>query len=372
MNKTIQISRIDGFDRIDRDAWNQLIASSRTATVFQTHEWHSAWWEVYGEEAEPLLLCATEGGALVGVAALCLYRDPKGHAIVRFMGHRHSDYSDIICAANRDDVRNALLSYLLAPQSSWNRMDLKNVPADSPTLGQLEHLGAAVGRHSLVVKTIPCPTLLIRGHEEFFARVRNKKSLRRHYNYFRKQPRYAAEHFRDAAQILPQLDAFFSQHIERWTDTTSPSLFNEEHNRRFYRAVVAALDGTGWLRFTRLVADGQPIAFHLGFAGWGRFIWYKPTFDAALARKSPGEALLKELLELAATEGHDEFDFTVGNEPFKYRFTNHTRYNVTVAGYTNRLHFEGQRAYVRAKGVLKRSSAGRAMLNVARSVITGK
>jgi CelD/BcsL family acetyltransferase involved in cellulose biosynthesis len=52
----------------------------------------------------------------------------------------------------------------------------------------------------------------------------------------------------------------------------------------------------------------------------GSFLWYKPSFQISLARRSPGEVLLRQLLLTAYAEGAATFDFGIGDEPFKYRF----------------------------------------------------
>ena len=69
------------------------------------------------------------------------------------------------------------------------------------------------------------------------------------------------------------------------------------------------------------------IAFHFGFLYNKKFLWYKPSFDVRLAKHSPGEVLLKELLEYAYARGCEEFDFSIGEEPFKKRFANILRKN---------------------------------------------
>jgi CelD/BcsL family acetyltransferase involved in cellulose biosynthesis len=89
--------------------------------------------------------------------------------------------------------------------------------------------------------------------------------------------------------------------------------------------VAAAGARAGWLRFTRLDWGDRPIAFHFGFCFAGRYLWYKPSFDIGLARMSPGEALLRRLLLAAAGEGAREFDFGLGDEPFKRRFADQCR-----------------------------------------------
>jgi CelD/BcsL family acetyltransferase involved in cellulose biosynthesis len=66
--------------------------------------------------------------------------------------------------------------------------------------------------------------------------------------------------------------------------------------------------------------NGKPVAFHLGFCYRGEYMWYKPTFDVELARSSPGEVLLRQLLLAALEEGANVFDFGLGDEAFKARF----------------------------------------------------
>jgi len=358
-----QVARIDALEDIRPEAWNALVSESATNTVFQTHEWHTAWWAAYGGENRLLLLRATVGDELMGLAAFAI----DASKTLRFVGHGKSDFADVICAPDRDDVRAALLRAVAESPERWHRMELRYLPADSPTVATLANLGLRV----VEMDSTACPTLLIEAHSGFFADVRRKKSLRRHHNYFQKQAGYSVEHTSSAAEILPHLPTFFAQHVARWRDSDSPSLFRRDADRRFYEAVTEALDGTGWLRFTQIAVDNAPIAFHFGFVYRGVFVWYKPSFDIGLARRSPGEALLKELFDRAAEEHCREFDFTVGEESFKARFSNHRRRNLTLTVFARPVDFwfhrtvrgakkrvvasrSGQRLYEFAKRILKR------------------
>ena len=52
-------------------------------------------------------------------------------------------------------------------------------------------------------------------------------------------------------------------------------------------------------------------------------MWYKPSFAIDLARRSPGEVLLRQLILAAIEEGAKTFDFGLGDEAFKNRFATH-------------------------------------------------
>ena len=157
-----------------------------------------------------------------------------------------------------------------------------------------------------------------------------KKSLNRHERGLERRGKLTAETYTTADEIRPALDSFFEQHVQRWTDTESPSLFLDGTNRDFYRRVVEYLDQTNILRFTRVALDGKMVAAHFGFYYADRYTWYKPTFDPSLKKLSPGEVLIKKLIERAKIDEAREFDFTIGNEKFKHRFATNIRNVVTV------------------------------------------
>ena len=154
---------------------------------------------------------------------------------------------------------------------------------------------------------------------------------------------------------MVHLDAFFQQHIERWGLTETPSQFLQEAPRAFMREVVRAMALTGYLRFSVVSLDDRPIAYHLGFECNGRFIWYKPTFDVALCRHSPGEVLIKHLLEDACTRGLLEFDFGPGEEAFKYRFSNYARAISSVHVHRSRVGGSLDGWHFRLRTLVKRS-----------------
>lgn len=132
---------------------------------------------------------------------------------------------------------------------------------------------------------------------------------------------------------MPLLDVFFQQHISRWEITPYPSLFLDTSQCEFYKHLVRAGSKAGWLRFTSVYWNEQPIAFHFGFSYRGVYLWYKPSFEINLAKRSPGEVLLKQLFIAANQENDDVFDFGLGDEAFKNRFANRIEKVVTVGMY---------------------------------------
>jgi CelD/BcsL family acetyltransferase involved in cellulose biosynthesis len=189
--------------------------------------------------------------------------------------------------------------------------------------------------------------------------VLNKASLKRHFKHFAKRGRVEFAQLSSEAEVAPLLDAFFRQHVGRRELAGGASQFLDPRQQRFYRELARRLGAKGWLRFGVVRFEGEPIAFHFGFEYASRFIWYKPAFSARHAKHSPGEVLLKFLFEDAIARGLAEFDFTVGNEAFKYRFANRVRENHRIRVYALPAGYWLRRARMLAKRLLRRGGVGR-------------
>jgi len=335
---------------VDETQWNRLAACSSTNTVFQTHQWASSWLAAFGQEHEPRVLIATNSRGVAGIAPLVARRGHSQDGVLRFVGDGRADYSDFLADAREPGVTGALLGALLG-ERSWDIIELNNVPELSDTVRVVQASCRKAGFRVLTVEQFVCPTLLLDGRDDLATRIINKPSLRRRENYFRRRGRLVCRHLTSLSEIEPHLERFFAQHVARWAASPSPSLFVNERNRVFYRELAARLSPQGWLLFSVLEFDDQPIAFHFGFDYCGSVIWYKPSFDLSYAAGSPGLVLVRELISYALRHDRRELDFTVGAEPFKARFTNATRrtlglriYRSTArfaAAYSRRLLFQG-------------------------------
>jgi CelD/BcsL family acetyltransferase involved in cellulose biosynthesis len=287
-----------------------LLRRGWTRTVFQTREWQRAWWESFGR-GELLLVVASRGEP---IALAPFFADEDG--MVYFVASGGSDYLDFVGDASDPEVLAALLAAAadLAPDFAGFRF--YHLPGRSPTARVLQTAATLLGFTWVDEGSLVAPAL----ESSQFPAVAEKKGLLYYENYLRRRGSLEVLHARDGAAILPQLDAFFAQHVARWSITEHPSLFLQPRERAFYRKVIHRAADTGWLRFTRVAWDERPIAFHLGFSYHGRYLMYKPTFDIELARRSPGQVLLRQLLLDAVAEGAAVFDFGLGDEPYKRRF----------------------------------------------------
>ncbi len=312
-----------------RDEWHRLWEQRSSGTVFQHFAWADAWIESFGERGEMCVAVATDSTRPArALAILPMWAGEHGELFL--IGDPSSDYQDLVCARDGDEIDaalHAMLQSLAGARRGWKRMVFDNLREDSILLPALRRLAAA-GRLPFAASdqlSSRCPVVGIRDRPAVLDEILKKKSLRRHYNAMAKLPgfRYRRVDSADEAALL--LDALFDQHVARWAINGGRSLFAEQRNRDFYRRLVAS---PGFFRFIHFVAvevEGRPIATHLGFLRGDTFIWYKPAFDPNFERKSPGEVMMRCLFDEFQAAGLGEFDFTRGEESFKSRFATQVR-----------------------------------------------
>lgn len=324
LSAPVQAKAIGAFDEIGLEprAWDALLDSGSTQPVFMSWGWQQAWWHSFGR-GRLIITVATRDGSPVAVAPWFI---DDGMAFL--VGSGGSDYLDVV-GASEDDVVTAILGALLEAAPDLIGIRLYHVPDSSTTAASLRTAARALSLRLFDEGSLVAPAARL--DAEVTAALANKKSLVRHETWFRKNGDLSVIHLRDAETVGPCLEPFFDQHVERWAVTPYPSLFLDDRQRDFYRRLTLAGSSAGWLRFTVVTWQDDPVAYHFGASRAGRYLWYKPSFAIGHARHSPGEVLLRQLLLAAHHEQATMFDFGLGDEAFKDRFAN-TAETVTTWG----------------------------------------
>ena len=298
------------------DVWRAAAAHGDTWTVFQELHWVRSWWDVYGR-GKLLIVSAWSDRSMIAVAPLFI---DGGMAF--FVGSGGSDYLDFIGDAMLPGVVKAILDSVLERVPGLLGFRFYHVPDTSRTGGRLREIATQLNLNCVDEGELAAPVLDLGPNGDAGLAAAQRKSLVRHERAFRRAGMLSVRHLRSAAEIQSRLDVFFDQHERRWQATGHPSLFRDPAHRAFYRRLTEGADDSGWLRFTSVEFEGRPIAFHFGFSHRGTYLWYKPSYEINLARRSPGEVLLRQLLLAAVQEEARVFDFGLGDEAFKHRFAN--------------------------------------------------
>lgn len=312
--------------------WNELVARNETNSVFQTYQWFDAWWRTFGDAHQLFFLLLRQEGRVVGFGAMMLRRMKFGARRLEFVGTGNADYQDFVVPQDKPAALHAICEFLRAHSSRWRSAWLSNVPSQSTTMFYLHEAGRRFGLHLAEEGRVRCPALQL-SDRPAAEKLLKKYSLKRPLNWFSSRGEVRFRNVASLDEIKDWLPAFFEQHAERWHSVGRPSLFDTTRQRAFYLALAAGLHSAGWLLFSVLEFNGQPIAFHFGFDYFGSLIWYKPSFDVRYAEHSPGLLLTRKIIEDGVERSKRELDFTIGEEAFKDRFANISRFNVTLSVY---------------------------------------
>ncbi len=359
-----------------KNEWNRLAKENTTHSIFQTYEWHECWWKTYGDLFQGLILTAwTEDRALTGVAPLMVSDRRVGfirQRVVAFIGapaesdYAQSDYSDFLVDPDHPHVLNAFMDWLMIHGHLWDVLHFSDIPDTSCHLEILEKVMAGTSHHLQKTCLYEAPTCIFSDPDEAL-KIPRKKSLKRHFNYFNRMGELKFQHCTSLSEIERHFPLFFAQHIGRRALAGDSSQFKDTRQKNFFMNLSKAFVSTPWLRFSVVLFNGRPIAYHLGFIFGGRFVWYKPTFDVSWKKHSPGEVLIKYLFEYALEQQVDEFDFTIGKAAFKHRFATHIRHNFRLSLFRYGVPFFGQKCYNGIKTAVKSNpifeSKARGMLN---------
>lgn len=311
--------------------WDELLRRSSSNVPFLTSAWLLAWQETLGAGAALLVPKVYLAGRLVAIAA---FEEADGE--LRFAAHGCFDYADLVIDDSLDPTDHvAALGLLLdgAAQAAerFRCFRLARMLEEQRTFQALEAGGQPFIASRIAQVGAPMMDMAV------VDRQLSRKRLVQRERRFEKLGAVRCETLTSAPEALGRLDVLFDQHIRRWQETPTPSLFLDDARRQFYRAATRRMGAAGCLRLSTLLLDDTPAACHFGFAQAGTFTLYKPTFNLDLAKWSPGDVLLKRLMELARDEGLKTFDFTIGDEPYKMRFATRVRQVVSLHLGTSRL-----------------------------------
>jgi len=355
---TMRCEVVTDFERLQQlsTVWQRLTHCDPNAEIFHSWNWARASWKAYGSTSSLCSPVVYEGDQVVGILPLA-----RRGEVIEFLGLPDADYNDILCEEHATPKVLALaLESLLGLSPEWDSCVFDNLPANSRMVRYWRTLPSRLRRHLQLTFQYPSPSIVFNDNkDDIINRLVKIRDLKRHYNKLHKLGHLTFRHIESRDEAREHLGYFFDQHITRFASNGLRSQFLEPERCSFYEALLEDLDPRTELRFAVLELDGRPVAYHLGFLQNGKFTHYKPTFDVNLWDCSPGDVLLLYLFKHAQETDVKEFDFTIGDESYKRRFTNQLKRNYTLhldrhvgSSYFKRL-ARRARQYIRQKPKLK-------------------
>ncbi|MGI9385207.1 MAG: GNAT family N-acetyltransferase, partial [Methyloligellaceae bacterium] len=123
------------------------------------------------------------------------------------------------------------------------------------------------------------------------------------------------------------LDSLVAQKSARFQQLGLPNFFDKPHIRAFYERLSESCDGhdAQSVFISALELDGACIAVNLGMTQGTSFHGMIVSMaGGAVDRFGPGRVLLRRSIEHLCREGFKEFDFGVGEDPYKDHWCDET------------------------------------------------
>ncbi len=322
--------------------WNHLLQHSATNTVFLTCEWQRAWWNTFGQSRTlQLVALRDKDGHLEAIVPLFLQDtlvDPstplpyinierpvtahenESRRTIHFVGGSEvSDYLDIISPSNLNAKTWASIFEFLERQQGWQNLDLRSIPATSPTLSSVTQMARQCGWDVQQDREDVCPILEL--PDTWDAYLANRLDKKARHELRRKMRRAEREVDIDWYWVEPYnldvgLQIFFELHKASAPDKDA---FMTGRMKSFFQAVSEVTRDSGWLRLAMLRFDGHAVASYLCFDYGGDRLVYNSGFDtSAYGHLSPGIVLLAFLIKDGIEQRLRRFDFLQGDERYKY------------------------------------------------------
>lgn len=352
--------------------WERLRQEAPTESLFLTPEWLQAWSRHLGDGRPVVFGVADDERGVVAVAPFQRVW-VGGLTVLRPLGTGVSDYLDLLLPADaglRRAALGVLVEALLARADAWDAVDLRGVPAESPTVAEVAAIFEERGLRCAVLPGYSRPAIALEGTWEAYLGERPGRFRYNLRSRLRRLQERGEARFRSVArprEVPAALRALVELHARRWAGQHSGTIFSaSKDGRRFYADVLPQYAARGLLDLTLLEVGGQPVAGSVGFVDRDTYYYYLPAWDPSLAPLAPSSLLLAHLIERAYQRGLRRFDFMLGDEPYKARWATEERQtaNLVLAAPSVR----GQAAYAALVGwqTARRRARGSSTLRTVR------
>jgi CelD/BcsL family acetyltransferase involved in cellulose biosynthesis len=327
MNTNLSFNTIkspEDFHNLQR-VWTSLIKQAEAPSIYQTWEWLTTWWDVYGYQRNLCLVTAYDDEQLVGIAPFSIptqktrrfqvlpYRTLwylcSGQTKERNVA---SEYTDFIVQKGREQEFIVALLDWLSRQHFWDEIIIPDVSLEKITIQLLPQ--AARRAHLNFDLTSKAQSILIRlptTWEQYLKSL--NRNLRYKINRGRKELEKAKGqyHLITSQKEIPKAFAELERlHQARWQGKGESGAFACSHWKSFHRQIIPIFQKNNWLKLSFLELNGENVAANYNFV-FDKKVHY---FQSGLIPQQNkhlrlGLILHSYCIEEAINEGMEEYDF---------------------------------------------------------------
>ena len=345
------------------ESWNDILSQVKDANAQLTYEWISSCWDVFGGDKRLALIVVEDKGKIVGIAPLAVTTVISKAGLrlrkLAFIGDGLTDYQDLLMAEDkRQEVLYALFEFIFNAKQEWDAIHFRNMRGDSPNLPILRNIFGDTPFRFVERINIRSPYISIdcKWSDYYNTLGKNMKSdIKRRLNGLARAGKAEFVRLHELDDVAQILNIIKSIHVKCRQSKGGISWYT--NGRRFELAslILRQFSNRKWLDLVFLKLNDRIIAYYLGFIYNSIVHFWNTGFDPEYSHVSPGKLLLHYWIKDSFEKGYKQFDFMVGEEPYKFQWTSLVRPNYELFLFRNTARSSLLKCYYDYKPVLKKN-----------------
>lgn len=325
VDNNIKITLFDSFEEA-RLVW-ETFEKQGDCYAFQSYNWLKTWYDTVGIYAS-LKVCIVLIETPVGEPVMLLplgIEDRSSISRLIWLGGLITDYNAPILSSDYSKQLSEQTFHEI-----WKKI-MESLP--SFDIIWFERMPEFVNKQRNPFLKLSCSPNASSAHfshlkgtfESFYRAHRNAKSI----STLKRNQRRLKEHGELVFSIAKNdkdIDCFMEKMIHQksrsYAEMGVPILFEKQGYRDFFYAVSKNHIKDCFIHLSALTLDDRILATHWGLVYKKRFYHLLPTYEQCeLTKYSLGNILLWNLLEWGLDNNIEIYDFTVGDEPYKFHWS---------------------------------------------------
>ena len=306
-------------------AW-RAFESDAIATPFQSLGWLKCWWDNFcivepDHSFELNIVFVRSHGELVLILPLIVEKYQGVRRLSWLCGHLNDYNAPLICSKFLPSLNLTMIDMLWTGiVAEISDVDILFLPKQPKHIGS--HANPFYHYHAYDYRLQYHAARILGDWQSYYTERRKGKSRSRLTSKKNRLCEIANVSITEVTNVDERSKIVF-QTID-WKraqvrDSGAIDPFSDAETKPFFDNVARHGGLQDRFRVFAVYADGEPIAAAFGLNTEKGFILYQTAYTVdKYSKHSPGVLLLMHMMEIMAGEGRDYFDFSIGDEPYKF------------------------------------------------------
>ena len=310
MKKKFEIVFYNNFNKELETKWKDLENNSNVS-FFQTYNWQKFWYENCGKNYKNLIVLIFVNNTLMSILPLNI-KKRFTIEILNWNGFPFSDYNGPIVRNNYTINNNDFYQIFLYIRNNY-KFDILHLINNRPEIDFFKGYISNNSFGSNISSDILFNNLL---------NILNKNTS---YEIRRIEKNFNVEYVMNPNKLeTNEIINFFLVQKEKQLKRTNAWNYLKFSNFKNYINNLKNLEKVN-VDFTCIKLDNKIITSHIGYMFNDIYYYIFPTYDNIYKKYSPGNILLYKILENIKFQKFKYIDFTIGNEIYKKKLSNHKK-----------------------------------------------